>query len=793
MRVLRRIPRSAVLIAMLFVVLSTILYWPFVVGGKALFWGTPMLQFWPWRRFAAQELRAGRLPLWNPHTGNGTPLLADHQSAVLYPPNLIFWLMPVERAMGLSVALHAVLAGLAMYALSRDLGLTRGGGVVAALAFMFSGYMVARGSFLTEVSALPWLPLLWLYGGRLVRRFRMRDLLLLSLVIAIQFLAGHAQTWFYSLVSLALYGAWRGVEADDRGRIWGRIWRAVVRCWPLLAGVGWGIALAGMQFLPTFELSYLAGRSGRADWETYALQYSLWPWRLITLLLPDFFGNPARGDYWGYATYWEDAGYVGVLPFALALLAIVAWFWWRHREQGAGTALHHAPPFVLLALFSLLMALGKNTPFYLFFFRYVPGFDAFQAPARWLCVYTPAVAVLSGIGADVLRRSQRLTFVCRLAAVGAVGIGLTALAGKWMLSEAKATFFGPLIQFAILFAVSMVLFLLGQAAREGKTLALGSLRLGEGVWQAVVVLFVAGDLIYAGYCLNPAVDPALYEAGTTIGAFLQDEGPRGRTFYLADAREAVMWEQFLDFGDYGPADAAFWRGMREALLPDLGMAEALPSGNSFEPLVEERYYALVQAVEDADRETAWRTLGAMNVAYVLDPASHSDKELAHRSPWVNVYRNPYLLARAYVVHRVRPAGTAEEALAALLSPEFDPAQEAIIEAPGAAPMGSEGGAVTFEPVTLLLSPPNRVTIRATLAQPGFLVLADTFYPGWQVRVDGERVKVLRANYAFRAVALDAGEHDVRFVYRPLAVTLGFACTGVALAGLLVVWIWLRQE
>ena len=166
MRALRHIPRTVWPIIVLLVTLPLILYWPFVFGGKAIFWGTPLLQFWPWRHFAAQELRAGRLPLWNPYTGNGTPLLADHQSAVLYPLNLIFWLFPVERAMGFSLALHAVLAGLAMFALARDLEVSRAGSVVAALAFMFSGYMVARGSFLTEVSALPWLPLMWLYGGR---------------------------------------------------------------------------------------------------------------------------------------------------------------------------------------------------------------------------------------------------------------------------------------------------------------------------------------------------------------------------------------------------------------------------------------------------------------------------------------------------------------------------------------------------------------------------------------------------------------------------------------------------
>ena len=127
---------------------------------------------------------------------DGLPLLADHQSAVFYPPNLIFLVLPIERALGLSLVFHAILAGGAMYAFARELGLTRLGGMVSALAFMFSGYMVARGSFLTEVSALPWLPLLLLYGRRLVRRGKRIDAALLAVSLALQFLAGHAQTWF---------------------------------------------------------------------------------------------------------------------------------------------------------------------------------------------------------------------------------------------------------------------------------------------------------------------------------------------------------------------------------------------------------------------------------------------------------------------------------------------------------------------------------------------------------------------------------------------------------------------
>ena len=865
--------RTSWAIGVLLVALPLILYWPFVFGGQTLFWGTPLLQFWPWRHFAAGELHAGRIPLWNPYAGNGGPLLADHQSAVLYLLNLIFWLLPVERAMGLSLVIHAMLAGGAMYALARDLEVSRLGSLVAALAFMFSGYMVARGSFLTEISALPWLPLLWLFGGRLVRRRRWSDAALLQVAIALQFLAGHAQTWFYSLCALGLYGLWQGwrsarspiqtrspSEAQSSiaarpsslhhrwpfvGRAVRRAARTVIRCLPLGIAVACGVALAGAQFLPTLELSHMAGRGGREGWETFALQYSLWPWRLITLLLPDFFGNPANGDYWGYATYWEDVGYIGVIPFLFAALAIVAWLRWRRRPS-VPPALAEVPFWAGLALFALLMALGQNTPFYMFFFRAIPGFDSFQAPARWLCIYTPAMALLAGVGIDALRPSRRLTFVCRLGVAGAVAIALTTVAARSLLSAAEITFFDPMIGFAVWLAAAMLLLLWGQRVRKGKGFQLGPIGLGDAAWAGGLVLVVAGDLITAGWHLNPAIDPALYAPRTEIGQFLAADGPRGRTFSFADGREEVMFGRYLDFGDYGPSEVGHWWGMREALLPDLGMVERLPSANSFEPLVEGRAFALLQALEDLPRERALRVLGMMHVAYVLDPAPDLGAEILNRSPSVNVYGNPYLRPRAYVVPEARIVDTPQAALSAVTAPDFDPARQVILEQstgeglfwlllaaehnpppiarlatglfvralgssgkagamqtstiPARGRDSSDGGygkppyiakdgpnpvsgrlakAVAEPSVTLLPSPPNQVRIEAVLSQPGYLVLADTYYPGWQAFVDGQRAEILRANYAFRALALDAGEHEVYFRYRPRSFMLGGVISIVA--------------
>ena len=177
-----------------------------------------------------------------------------------------------------------------------------------------------------------------------------------------------------------------------------RVRRSLLAVGGLLLAAVWGAALAAIQLLPTAELAAHSQRAGNLTDLTFAYELSFWPWRLITLLAPDFFGNPARGEYWAYGTYWEEAAFVGVLPLMLAALALAAW--WRKRKQSAGGPLSLVPFLALLCLVSILLALGNRTPLYPLLFRYVPGFGLFQAPARLTVGYALGIALLAGIGAD---------------------------------------------------------------------------------------------------------------------------------------------------------------------------------------------------------------------------------------------------------------------------------------------------------------------------------------------------------------------------------------------------------
>jgi hypothetical protein len=134
---------------------------------------------------------------------------------------------------------------------------------------------------------------------------------------------------------------------------------------------------------------------------------------------------------------------------------------------------------------------------------------------------------------------------------------------------------------------------------------------------------------------------------------------------------------------------------------------------------------------------------------------------------VKIYQNLAMLPRAFVVHQATAFAEDPQALDLLRDPGFDPSQTVILdhgEELAAAPGQSRAEIVSYDP--------ERVQVQVELDRPGYLVLTDTHYPGWEVTVDGDPAPVLRANLYFRAVPLPAGEHEVRFIYRPASVQLG---------------------
>ncbi|MFQ5886618.1 MAG: YfhO family protein, partial [Anaerolineae bacterium] len=361
------LPDTISLAALLALVL--LFFWRIALTNLILAGLDVFTYFYPYREYAAQVIRAGHLPLWNPYLFLGVPFLANIQSGVLYPLNLLFLWLPTPKMVAYSIVVQIFLGGVFTYLFARrTLKLSPWGGLVAAVVFALSGFLGAQGEHVNQLSVFAWLPLLLFLFHEAYRQESVIYGLFASLVVGLQFLAGHAQASFITLSALGCYAIYLSLI---RGRRSLPIWRGL----GLFIGVALlGAGLAAAQLLPTLELSRLSLRGGGLTYRQ-VVSFSLRPTLLLRSLLPSF----------DYSPFSEYIAYVGIIPMLLASLALL-------RKRGAF--------FGALALLGIFLALGLYNPFYYLLYRWVPGFSLFRAPARWLFLYTFGLAILAGLGME---------------------------------------------------------------------------------------------------------------------------------------------------------------------------------------------------------------------------------------------------------------------------------------------------------------------------------------------------------------------------------------------------------
>jgi hypothetical protein len=767
----------------LIVLAPIVLLAPALFGGQAIYYGTVSLQFHPWRVYALETLRAGALPLWNPLNGLGAPLLANYQSAFLYPPNWLIFLFGLAgggQAMAWAqvalVAAHLIWAGWGMARLVRALGYGELPQAVGGLAFGLSGYLVARSHFPSINAAVAWLP--WVMAGvwKLANAsdpLKIRELvrtqrgLLFSLTMLL--LAGHAQTAWYTLLlagAWAIYWGWRVAHSQIN---WGDHLpkapieppqfspappqaAALVRAIRVPAAfavlVLLAAALAAVQLLPTAELLLQSQRAAGADYE-FAMTYSFWQWRFIGLLAPGFFGSPAAGDYWGYANFWEDAIYIGLLPVLLALRALF------QRRQPGDSKLPLTKYLLLVTILSFLLALGRNTPVFPFLYRHIPTFNLFQAPTRFSIWAVFSLALLAALGAErwqadaspkTRRRAGRW-----LAA--ALAVLLAALAARTFVPGLEPSF-----------ARAAAL-----AGGTGIAIGLIALHRGRGPrWVWLASGLVAVDLLIAGWGLNPTVPLEFYEP-------LPRQETSGRR-YLPDADEyRLTFDHLYRFDTFATDPAA----IRAALLPNMNLLAGIPSANNFDPLLAGRYAAWIAALETADAATRDWMLAEMGVTELETQAGAGAQ--VNLTPVAGAPRLQFFPCAS-------PAASAGDAWAQLAARAN---QNAVIlenlPAGGAAPCS--GGTGT---AALLAETPNALRIRVNAGTPGWLLVRDTYYPGWIATVNGARAEVHPANFLFRAVPVPAGESEVVLRYQPLSFYIGALVSGLAWMGVVILGVIYRK-
>ncbi|MCA9921536.1 MAG: hypothetical protein KC421_04145, partial [Anaerolineales bacterium] len=357
--------------------------------------GDTFLYFYPYWEAAADALRNGRIPLWNSQLFMGAPFLANSQVGFFYPLNWPLWLLlPTPYAVSASILLHLFIAGWGAYlAAQRTLYLDRSAALATAVLYALGGYVTAQVEHVNQLQGMAWFPwffvvLAYCADEKVISRMWVvgRTALGVAALFALQLLAGHTQTAFISGVALLVWGgamflAHQFNKETENGLLFRFQFDRFRSRAPLalLLGIGLVSMITAVQLLPTLELTQFSSRQGGLA-VNEVLSFSLHPLLLAKALLP------------GYEQSLFSE-YVALLPItALVLTVIGAWQW----RQWRGVL-----PALALVLVGLLLALGRFDPLYWLLAR-LPGFNLFRVPARWLLLYAFGMALLAGLGWQIV-------------------------------------------------------------------------------------------------------------------------------------------------------------------------------------------------------------------------------------------------------------------------------------------------------------------------------------------------------------------------------------------------------
>jgi hypothetical protein len=697
-------------------------------------------QIYPWKRVTVNGWKNGVMPLWNPYSFSGTSHVGNYQSAIFSPVNSLFFLLPEVHAWSLMILLQPLLAGLFMLLYMRSIGISREGSVVGSIAFMFCGFLVVWMAYGTLSYAVLVLPLILFGLHTYINEGKKWGMVVASTAVGASFLSGHFQMSLYVLLYVIMYLAYLFFTVSHKRRVWVAALLVIV-----------GVLLASPQIFPAFKAYTLAVRS------SLFLKGEVIPWQyVVTIFSPDFYGNPVtRNDWFGHYAEW--ASFIGVAPLFLALFAM-------------SYAKHHTLRnfFVMMTVLPLFLAF--QTPLIdLVFALKIPVLST-SAASRIIVLCSFSLAVLSGIGLDVLRR-------------------------VWEARERKKIIRFAVISFIIVAVIWGVLIFIKPLSPEHLTVAVRNTVLPTLFWGITAGVMVLGSIVPKRYriallCLLVAatiVDS--YRFASKWMPFDSADLVYPQIPVITKLQSLVDGGRFRVFGNIGN---------------EVGSAFGIPLIEGYDAVYQQRYGELISAAGNGKTQEVGRSVVNMEkhgvyteaILQLLGVKYYAHKKSDGRLPWAypfwdypqynrvwedehfeiieNTHSYPKaLLASSYTVETDK-----QRILDTLFSEAINPRETIILEEkPEFEPEAGDGVA------TISSYRPTEIVTSVSTSVPKLLFISDVYDDGWQAAIDGKPSKIYRAHYDFRAVAVPKGTHTIRMWYAPKSVNMGLLISGIATLGI----------
>lgn len=722
--------------------IAVIFFYPILFEGKVIFYRDFQFITYPIRHFLWQAYQQGVIPYWTTSTFGGAPFMSTLHPGVFYPPSVLFFLNDFTLALNLYYVLHFLILGIFIFLLSRKWDLSWLAASCCGVTGMLGGLIVASTLTSNYFLSSIWLPLIfWLYyqyeGSNRLGWF-------VGLVLAIftQTLAACPEISVMTMLLLYLHAIVFTTKTRNRMEIF-RI-TATLGVAVILA-----LGLSAFQLMPTAQLLKHTFREGGLGFDFHSI-FSMPPFKLTTLIL-----TPGYDDYLTTRSLQETAGdfsgllhtlYMGIFGFLFICLGFLF-----RRDKAVGF-------WLVIFLFGIFFALGKYNPLYQYIYHWIPFLELFRYPEKYLFVSSIAAIFLIGFGLDALvrntlKRQIKISRVLFFLILVFGAISIVALFNPRLEPEFPLTFI-------IIFSVAYVLLYFGKLKKTG--------------FAALLFVMILSDLFIKDAHLLPLIDRNFYEKPPLLMDILGGSAGKYRT-YTGRLELKPNPRVFPP----GSTRIAGVRAAKEQLYANLGMVYGVEHAGGVPGLAMDIQNHIIwyQFLILSEPETRKTILKRSNVKYWID----GDSPMLHAEggfPVILPDRIKILegaLPRAFLVSKMRiPEGG--RVLAEFYNKSFDPLAEVLLNEPVAFKESSHFQG-TVEEVNYS---PNHVIVKTSQEGNGFLVLLDTYLPGWTVKVDGREQPILPAYGFYRAVQLGPGEHTLEFDYFPEGFKEGLIVSSVFL-------------
>jgi len=747
----------------------------------------PVLYMYPIKFITIQIMKAGQLPLWNPSILCGAPLWGNNFATPMNPLNIVFFVLDFAKAWGIFLMLQFAVAGIGTYLFTRQLGMARLGASVASVAYMLNTAFVIWYQTIGYLGPYSWLPLALFASDRAFSRKSFLWAFWSGVTMAFFFWSGQIQIAVYSSVFAFAYLVFRCFDSSRKEP--GSAGRRI-------ALVAIAVATAALYSLPEIlpQANNLLNSTRTPN--RYGLTI-LYPQMLVTYLSPYFYGMKFDGWDVGFGTYIFNRGlirlsppYVGIMTLSLAAIGFVT----RKESDRYFFLIFSAGVLAALMSFAVPLVSGgilKAIPFF-------TSVDHYRATT----LYAFSIAVMAGWGCQAIfsgtgrRKLCLVTAIIVLVSIAALFAGLEAFSrvtpretkailsalGEKTASGVLGAKHGlksvmPFLDYLRLLRREHGALIFSRNASIPLTFSFVSILLIAGalygrrkaLYGLYAFAFVTFDLLSYAFAFPAYSDPSHVFPATPSADFLKKDPALYRVVGYSEERSRPG-------GDVYP--------------PNTGIPYGLSDIRGYENASQPRwYYRFImgdcpdEIVVERFNDYRSKFLPFLNVKYLMareEISADGWKKVYDRE--IKIYESARATPRTFVTRRVRIAKDGDEAYAMVRDPSFDPVREVVVEEKGGVRMpapGLDGGPLRVACPEIVRYSPNEVVIRTDGAGSGVLVLADTYFPGWRVFVDGKEREVLKADYAFRAVRMADDEREVRFVFRPAWLyEILIACVGI---------------